>query len=104
MTITYMIAITEKELAVLITAMMLAAGISIAPFLGAEAQSVIPGGSVLGLIDQSNVEQTTVQVLNQEACTNESGEQSNDCEVDQTQSATSRTGHDTSKSIINNIR
>ena len=78
MAITYMIATTKKELAILMTAMMLAAGISIAPFLGAEAQTIIPGGSVLGFIDQSNVEQTTVQVLNQEACTNESGEQSND--------------------------
>ena len=95
----------KKEMAVLMAATILAAGISIAPFfLGAEAQGVIPGGSILGSIDQSNVEQTTVQVLNQEACTNESGEQSNDCEVDQTQSATSSTRHDTVKNSIGNIR
>ena len=64
----------KKEMAVLMASTILSAGISIAPFLGAEAQAVIPGGSILGLIDQSNVEQTTVQVLNQEACTNEANQ------------------------------
>ena len=69
----------------------------------AEAQIAIKENGV-GIVDQSNVEQTTVQVLNQEACTNESGEQSNDCEVDQTQNANIRTRHDTVKNSIGNIR
>jgi len=94
----------------LLAATILAAGISIAPFLGAEAQiATIEDG--VGIVDQSNVEQTTVQVQNQEACTNTaapfvpggsvlSGAQSNDCEVDQTQTANAISGHPTTKNII----
>ena len=108
---------TTKEVAVLMAATILAAGISIAPFLGAEAQIAIEENGV-GLGDQSNVEQTVVQEQNQEACTNNvsgtfipggsvlSGVQSNDCEVDQTQTASAdlKTRHDTVKNSIGNIR
>ena len=103
-------------MAVLMAAAMLAAGISIAPFLGAEAQIAIEENGI-GLVDQSNVEQTIVQEQNQEACTNFgppfvpggsvlSGVQSNDCEVDQTQTASAdmKTWHDTVKNSIGNIR
>ncbi len=73
--------------------------------LVAEAQIAIRENGV-GLVDHSNVEHTIVQEQNQEACTNESGEQSNDCEVDQTQtqSAGSRTRHDVAMNAIRNLR
>jgi hypothetical protein len=91
--------------------------ISAATPLVAEAQIAIRENGV-GLVDQSNVEQNNVQVLNQEACTNvaspfipggsvlSSGAQSDDCEVDQTQTASNvlRTRHDTAKNAIANIR
>jgi hypothetical protein len=107
---------TTKQMAVLMAATILAAGISIAPFLGAEAQIAIEENGV-GLVDQSNVEQTVVQEQNQEACTNIASPaipggsvlsqvQSNDCEVDQTQTASAdlKTRHDTVKNSIGNIR
>ena len=105
---------TTKQMAVLMAATMLAAGISIAPFLGAEAQIAIKENGV-GLVDQSYVEQTTVQEQNQEACTNSvapfvpggsvlSGVEGTVCEVDQTQTATSRPRHEMVKSAIGNIR
>ena len=108
-------------MAVLMTAMMLAAGMSIAPFLAAEAQITIEENGV-GLVDEINQEQTVVQEQNQEACTNTasgpvvggalpggpiiSQVQSNDCEVDQTQTASAdlKTRHDTVKNSIGNIR
>jgi hypothetical protein len=103
-------------MAVLMAATILAAGISIAPFLGAEAQIAIEESGV-GLVDQSNVEQTVVQEQNQEACTNTASPaipggsvlsqvHSNDCEVDQTQTASAdlKTRHDTVKNSIGNIR
>jgi hypothetical protein len=95
----------STRLAVLATAMIIGVvsiSVAAAP-QAAEAQIAIKENGV-GIVDQSNVEQTTVQVLNQEACTNESGEQSNDCEVDQSQNADIRTRHDTVKNSINNIR
>jgi hypothetical protein len=108
--------IATKKMAVLMAATILAAGISIAPFLGAEAQIAIKENGV-GLVDQSNVEQTIVQEQNQEACTNIasglipggsvlSGVQSNDCEVDQTQTASAdiKTQHDIAMNSIRNIR
>jgi hypothetical protein len=108
--------IATKQMAVLMAATILAAGISIAPFLGAEAQIAIEENGV-GLVDQSNVEQTVVQEQNQEACTNIASPaipggsvlsqvQSNDCEVDQTQTASAdlKTRHDTVKNSIGNIR
>jgi hypothetical protein len=108
--------IATKQIAVLMAATILAAGISIAPFLGAEAQIAIEENGV-GLVDQSNVEQTVVQEQNQEACTNIASPaipggsvlsqvQSNDCEVDQTQTASAdlKTRHDTVKNSIGNIR
>jgi hypothetical protein len=113
--------IATKQMAVLMAATILAAGISIAPFLGAEAQIAIEENGV-GLVDQSNVEQTVVQEQNQEACTyTASGPvvggalpggpiisqvQSNDCEADQTQTASAdlKTRHDTVKNSIGNIR
>ena len=86
------------------------------PFLGAEAQITIEENGV-GLVYESNVEQTVVQEQNQEACTNIasglipggpiiSQVQSNDCEVDQSQTASAdlRTRHDTVKNSIGNIR
>ncbi len=104
------------KVAVLMAATMLAAGISITPFLGAEAQIAIKENGV-GLVDQSNMEQTVVQEQNQEACTNSvapfvpggnvlSGVQSNDCEVDQTQTASAdlRTRHDIAMNSIRNLR
>jgi hypothetical protein len=97
---------TSTRLAVLMAATIIAAvSISAAAPLVAEAQIAIRENGV-GLVDQSNVEPTIVQVQNQEACTNVSGEQSNDCEVDQTQTQSSvlRTRHDTVKNNINNIR
>jgi hypothetical protein len=108
--------IATKQMAVLMTATMLAAGMSIAPFLGAEAQIAIEENGV-GLVDESNVEQTVVQEQNQEACTNIASPfvpggsvlsqvQSNDCEVDQSQTASAdlKTRHDTVKNSIGNIR
>ena len=108
--------IATKQMAVLMTATMLAAGMSIAPFLGAEAQITIEENGV-GLVDESNVEQTVVQEQNQEACTNVASPfvpggsvlsqvQSNDCEVDQSQTASAdlKTRHDTVKNSIGNIR
>ena len=94
--------------------------ISAATPLIAEAQIAIEENGV-GLVDQSNVEQTVVQEQNQEACTNSvrpvlggalpggailSSVQSNDCEVDQTQTASAdlKTRHDTVKNSIGNIR
>ena len=88
--------------------------ISAATPLIAEAQIAIEENGV-GLVDQSNVEQTVVQEQNQEACTNSvfvpggavlSQVQSNDCEVDQTQTASAdlKTRHDTVKNSIGNIR
>jgi len=48
--------------------------ISVAPTpLVAEAQIAIKENGV-GIVDQSNVDQNIVQEINQEACTNESGE------------------------------
>ena len=71
----------------------------------AEAQIAIRENGV-GLVDQSNIEQNIEQVQNQEACANESGEQSNDCEVDQTQtqSATMRARHNVAMNEIRNLR
>ena len=95
--------------------------ISAATSLIAEAQIAIEENGV-GLVDQSNVEQTVVQEQNQEACTNTasgpvvgglipggpiiSQVQSNDCEVDQSQTASAdlKTRHDTVKNSIGNIR
>jgi hypothetical protein len=89
-------------------------GISVAPApLGAEAQiATIENG--VGIVDQSNVEQNIEQVQNQEACTNSvapfvpggsvlSGVQSSDCEVDQTQTASAVSSHETTKNIIRNL-
>jgi hypothetical protein len=105
MTLTAPSPMIATKKAVLATAIMIGVvGISVAAApLAAEAQIAIKENGV-GIVDQSNVEQTAVQVLNQEACTNESGEQSNDCEVDQTQTADIRSRHDTVKNSINNIR
>ena len=110
---------TTRTMAVLMAATILAAGISIAPFLGAEAQIAIEENGV-GLVDQSNVEQTVVQEQNQEACTNSASPvvggalpggsvlsqvQSNDCEVDQTQTASAdlRARHDIAMNSIRNL-
>jgi hypothetical protein len=112
-----MIATTKMiAMAVLMTAMMLAAGMSIAPFLAAEAQITIEENGV-GLVDEINQEQTVVQEQNQEPCTNIASPfvpggsvlsqvQSNDCEVDQSQTASAdlKTRHDTVKNSIGNIR
>jgi hypothetical protein len=113
--------IATKQMAVLMAATILAAALSIAPFLGAEAQIAIEENGV-GLVDHSNVEQTVVQEQNQEACTNiappvagtlipggsvpSSVAQSNDCEVDQTQTASAdlRARHDIAMNSIRNIR
>jgi hypothetical protein len=87
--------------------------ISAATPLVAEAQIAITENGV-GLVDQSNVEQNNVQVQNQEACTNSvapfvpggsvlSGVESNDCEVDQTQTANAVSSHETTKNIIRNL-
>jgi hypothetical protein len=102
------------KLAALMGATILAASISISPlFLGAEAQiATIENG--VGIVDQSNVKQTIEQVQNQEACTDIaspaipggsvlSGAQSNDCEVDQTQTANAVSSHETTKNIIRNL-
>ncbi len=108
---------TKRELAVLMAATIIGVvSISAATPLVAEAQIAIRENGV-GLVDQSNVEQTIVQEQNQEACTNFgppfvpggsvlSGVQSNDCEVDQTQTASAdmKTWHDTVKNSIGNIR
>jgi hypothetical protein len=94
------------KLAVLATAMIIGVvGISVAASpLAAEAQIAIKENGV-GIVDQSNVEQNIEQVQNQEAaCTTESGEQSNDCEVDQTQTANAVSSHETTKNSISNIR
>ena len=90
--------------------------ISAATPLIAEAQIAIEENGV-GLVDQSNVEQTVVQEQNQEPCTNIASPfvpggsvlsqvQSNDCEVDQSQTASAdlKTRHDTVKNSIGNIR
>ena len=108
--------IATKQMAVLMTATMLAAGMSIAPFLAAEAQITIEENGV-GLVDEINQEQTVVQEQNQEPCTNIASPfvpggsvlsqvQSNDCEVDQSQTASAdlKTRHDTVKNSIGNIR
>ncbi len=61
---------TTKEMAVLMAATIIGiVCISAATPLVAEAQIAIRENGV-GLVDQSNVEQTNVQVQNQEACTN----------------------------------
>jgi hypothetical protein len=106
----------STRLAVLATAMIIGVvGISVAATapLVAEAQiATIENG--VGIVDQSNVEQNIEQVQNQEACTNIaapfvpggsvlSGAQSNDCEVDQTQTANAVSSHETTKNIIRNL-
>jgi hypothetical protein len=98
--------IATRLAVLMMTAMIIGVvGISVAAApLVAEAQiATIENG--VGIADQSNVVQNIEQVQNQEAaCTTESGEQSNDCEVDQTQTANAVSTHETTKSIINNIR
>jgi hypothetical protein len=116
-TIIMMVKMTSTRLAVLMAATIIGiVGISAATTLVAEAQIAIRENGV-GLVDQSNVEQTTEQELNQEACTNtaapfvpggsvlSSGAQSNDCEADQTQTASSvsRTRHDMAMNSIRNL-
>jgi hypothetical protein len=114
--------IATKEMAVLMAATIIGVvSISAAIPLVAEAQIAVEENGV-GMVDESNVEQTTTQVQNQEACTNiarpvagtlipggsvlSSVAQSNDCEVDQTQTASAdlKTRHDTVKNSIGNIR
>ena len=113
--------IATKTMAVLMAATIIGVvSISAATPLIAEAQIAIEENGV-GLVDQSNVEQTVVQEQNQEPCTNSASPvvggalpggsvlsqvQSNDCEVDQTQTASAdlKTRHDTVKNSIGNIR
>ena len=112
---------TSTRLAVLMTATIVGVvSISAATPLIAEAQIAIEENAV-GLVDQSNVEQTVVQEQNQEACTNSASPvlggaipggnvlssvaQSNDCEVDQTQTASAdlRARHDIAMNSIRNL-
>jgi hypothetical protein len=90
----------STKLAVLMAALITGVvGISAATPLVAEAQIAINERGV-------RIDQSIVQQQEQEGCTNESREQSNDCEVVQTQAASNvaRHTHDTPKNIIQNLR